>query len=168
MNPVKPIPASECAWALETILEGHDRPTDETAAQRLRAHLEQCSECRRIESCERRLTEVLGMAPVPPTPADFHQRVRGLVRGQRLRRLWSRLAVTSAAALLLALALPAAVLWWRGPPAPPRGEPMVPTAVAEPEEERFLASLPPVEPLVLLERQQQAYLDVLAELEEGF
>ncbi|MCC6419840.1 MAG: zf-HC2 domain-containing protein [Gemmataceae bacterium] len=156
-------PAFACAWALETILEGHDRPPDAESARRLRDHLERCPDCRKIEACERRLTRVLAGIPLPPTPADFHHRVRALVRRQRLRR---RLA--AGAALVVAAVLVAFLSLGATPrPAGRPGSQSPVVGVASPEVERFLAAAPPVEALEVLDRQQQAYLTVLEELEAG-
>jgi anti-sigma factor RsiW len=99
MSPVEPAP--ECGWALEIILDDRERLADPETARRVRAHLEGCPDCRRIEACERRLAQALAKGPLPPTPADFHQRVKQLVRRRRLAR---RLALTGVAAALLAAA----------------------------------------------------------------
>ena len=100
MSPVEPAP--ECGWALEVLLEGRERLADPETARRLRAHLDGCTDCRRVQTAERRLAQALAAGPLPPTPAGFHERVRALVRRQRLVR---RLAVASVAALLAAVVL---------------------------------------------------------------
>jgi hypothetical protein len=107
MSPVEPAPA--CGWALEVILEGRDRLADPETGRRLHAHLEGCADCGHVQTAERRLAQALAEGPLPPTPADFHQRVKSLMAQRRLTR---RLAVTGAVAALLggAGALAAALL----------------------------------------------------------
>jgi anti-sigma factor RsiW len=97
MSPVEPAP--ECGWALEIILEERHRLAEPETARRVRAHLDSCPDCRKVEACERRLAQALAQGPLPPTPADFHQRVKALVWRQRLVR---RLALTGVAAAVLA------------------------------------------------------------------
>ena len=107
MNPREPAPA--CGWALEIILEGRDRLADPETGRRVRAHLDVCPDCRRVEACERRLAQALSQGLLPPTPADFLQRVKELVRRRRLAR---RLALTGvAAALLTAAGVLLSVMW---------------------------------------------------------
>src|SRR5437764_5553818 len=101
MSPVEPAP--ECGWALEIILDGRDRLRDLDTARRLTAHLEGCSDCRRVQTAERRLARALAEGPLPATPADLLLRVKSLVRRRRLLR---RLAMTGFAAALLGAA------WW--------------------------------------------------------
>src|SRR5262245_17776117 len=159
MSPAEPAP--DCAWALETILEGHDRPAGEGAARRLRAHLAACPGCRRTEAAERRLARLLAGAELPPAPADFPHRVKALVRRRRRLR---RLSLAGGTAALVAAGVLVAVLC-RGS-GPDRRAPDAPSAAVGAEEDRFLASAPPVDPLEVLARQQQAYLTALEELQE--
>jgi anti-sigma factor RsiW len=100
-------PAAECAWALEVILERRGRTAGPEEAERFRTHLERCSDCRRIRAADRRLAEALAGALLPPTPADFQQRVRALVRRRRRMR-W--LAAVGVAAAVLTGAVLLAVL----------------------------------------------------------
>ncbi len=106
MSPVEPAP--ECGWALEILLEGRERLADPETARRLHAHLEGCADCRRVQTAERRLAQALAAGPLPPTPADFHERVRALVRrhsrNRRLLIVGIAAAVVAAAGLLVALA----------------------------------------------------------------
>jgi predicted anti-sigma-YlaC factor YlaD len=105
MSPVEPAP--ECGWALEILLEGRDRLADPETARRLRAHLGGCADCRRVQTAERRLAQALAAGPLPPTPADFHDRVKALVRRRRLVRRLAvavvAVAMAAAAGLLVAL-----------------------------------------------------------------
>lgn len=107
MSPVEPAP--ECGWALEVLLEGREQLSDPETGRRLQAHLAECADCRHVQTAERRLAAALAGGPLPPTPADFHLRVKSLMERRRLTR---RLAVAGAAAALLggAGALAAALL----------------------------------------------------------
>jgi hypothetical protein len=93
MSPVEPAP--ECGWALEIILEGRDRLSEPETARRLRAHLDDCQDCRRVRTAERRLEQALAGDPLPPAPADFHERVKALVRRQRRLRWWTLAGVVA-------------------------------------------------------------------------
>ena len=96
MSPIEPVP--ECGWALEMLLEARERLSEAETARRLHAHLEGCADCRHVQTAERRLAEAMAHGPLPPTPADFHLRVKALVQRRRFAR---RLALTGAAAALL-------------------------------------------------------------------
>jgi hypothetical protein len=103
--------------------------------------------------------------PFPPVPVSLKWRVRGMLRRRRVLR---RLAVGTAAAVLLA----AGVLAWHllsgpsaGPvPVAPRGS--SPAAwVEELEESAVLVAAPPVDGLDVLARQQAAFVTLLQQLE---
>jgi hypothetical protein len=154
----------ECRWAEEARLEASAlSPAD---ADRLQIHLSSCESCRREAEWDRRLAEALSACAVPHPPA-----LAGVVLGrvQRQRLLYRAGWVIAAAAFLLGVGLGAWQLTDRveRPPTvenPPEARP----ADDDIRDVVQAAAQRPVLPLRHIDRQQDAVLRVLSELDEEF
>jgi hypothetical protein len=141
----------DCRWALETLFEdrGHEEaPAD---AERLHTHLAVCPHCRAAAEWDLRLAHLLEADRGPAPPPTLAQRARALARRRRLARRSAIFAAAAAVLLAVGLALNAL----RGGAQPEH--------VADIQGLEWIAATP-VEPLQVLDRQQDAILQALKEL----